>query len=122
YGVATMEFMALGKPTIVYVRPDLLTGDYSALPIQNANPETVKASVRELITDFDRRLDLAARSRGFVEKVHDAKAIAQTLKSIYEDVYQNPVKQPSRPVDIDYFVARHNDAREERRQAVKEAE
>jgi len=106
YGVLTIEGLALGKPVLTYVRDDLLESFTPEIPIHNANPDNVKDQLRELITDYELRRSLAERGRSFVEQVHDIRAVAATLRELYEDVLARPPRRPETFADVDYFIDR----------------
>jgi hypothetical protein len=89
YGGLAVEFMALGKPVICYLReqdlrflPPQMRAD---LPVISATPETIYQVLKEWLTV--RRQDLlatGARGRLYVEKWHDPLKIAARLKNDYE--------------------------------------
>jgi len=103
YGVVTLEAMALGKPVVVYIREELLDKYEHKVPIQNANPDTIKESLRELIKDFDKRAELGRLSRKYVEEVHDVRKVVPELISIYKDVLAKEIVFPQTFADIDYY-------------------
>lgn len=105
YGVLTMEGMALGKPTVAYVREDLLEGYPHDIPIANANPDTVKAVLRDLITDPEQRAELGHQGRAYVEEVHDVHKVVPQLIDLYQSVLDAPRREPTSFADIDYFRA-----------------
>ena len=103
YGVLTLEAMALGKPVVVYIREELLEKFEHDLPVQNANPDTIEDSLRELILDSTKREDLGKLGRYFVEQYHDVNKVAKQLYKLYMDVADKDIKIPSSSADIDYF-------------------
>jgi glycosyltransferase involved in cell wall biosynthesis len=115
YGVVTIEALALGKPVIVYVREDLYADFTPRIPIQNANPDTFKEALRDLIVDFDARRKLSEDARSFVAEVHDARRVAASLRDIYEELMQQPLRVPETTADLDWFVTQYKalEAREE---------
>jgi glycosyltransferase involved in cell wall biosynthesis len=89
YGGLAVEAMALGRPTVAYLRDD----DLSFLPAQmraeipviSAEPRTIQAVLRELLTT--RRgelLEIGRSGRGFVERWHDPLRIAREVVADYE--------------------------------------
>ncbi len=91
YGGFAVEAMALGKPVIAYLREsdlDVLPQEMRAeLPVIDANPETIYAVLKEWLTV--RRHALAERGRAgraYVERWHDARAIAKRLIGDYEAI------------------------------------
>ena len=103
YGVLALEGMALGKPVIVYIRDELLDRFEHDVPIQNANPDTIKESLRTLIKDSDLRKELGQRARSFVETYHDVRRVVPELKSIYRQVLNSDPVSPTSDSDVDYF-------------------
>ena len=91
YGGLAVEFMALGKPVICYVReqdlkyiPPQMKHD---LPIINAHPANIYDVLKEWLTASRNRLPaLGRQSRAFVEKWHDPLGVAARLKRDYEDI------------------------------------
>lgn len=98
YGVFSMECMALGKPVIVYIRDDLMekSNKSEPIPIINANPSTIKGTLKHTIQDYEYRKDMSKKQRDYVERVHDVKVAAASIKSCYEDL----VKKDFRPIDV----------------------
>lgn len=86
YGVTAVEAMAYGKPTISYIRPDLI-GSYPAeLPIVNANPDNVTDVLRDLIVNNLKRVEIADRSLQYARCYHDANIVAQEMLDIYKEI------------------------------------
>jgi len=91
YGGVAVEFMALGKPVICYVREaDLkfIPSEMRAeLPIINATPSTIYDVLKKWLTTRKSELpDVGRRSRLFMERWHDPLKIATRLKFEYESV------------------------------------
>lgn len=107
YGVVTIEALAMGKPVVVYVRDDLARDFNPPLPIANANPDTVKGVLRELISDHGRRLELAETGRAFVEEVHDIRKVAARLRERYREVMETPVRVPRSTSDVEHFLRQY---------------
>ena len=91
YGGLAVEFMALGKPVICYIRQDDLVfipeEMKKELPIINAIPATIYEVLKEWL--IRRRNELAEKGRigrVYVEKWHDPLKIAKELKSEYESI------------------------------------
>jgi hypothetical protein len=89
YGGLAVELMALGKPVIAYIRqddlhflPDQMRAD---LPIIQAEPNTIR-EVLKTILRMPRAeiLEIAKRSRAYVEMWHDPIQIAQRIKADME--------------------------------------
>lgn len=90
HGVTAVETMAAGKPTLTYIRPDLIPQYPEDMPIVNANPDTIYECLKELITNPVLRSDLSYRSRKYVEKYHDVRVVVNDLIAIYQEIGLNP--------------------------------
>jgi glycosyltransferase involved in cell wall biosynthesis len=86
YGVSAVEAMAAGKPTVTYIRPDLVKEYPADLPLVNANPDTITAVLRQLAHEHAWRAELSARSRQYVEHYHDSLVVARDMMDIYRQV------------------------------------
>lgn len=83
HGMTAVEAMAMGKPTISYIRDDLVKKYPAELPLVNANPDTIEEVLERLILDARLRSEIGIASRKYVEKYHDAKVVMQDLAKIY---------------------------------------
>ena len=82
-GLAALEAMALGKPVICYIKPSMV-GQYPLeMPIVNASIDVLAGTLQGLVEDGVRRHQLGRAGRAYVEKYHDAVALARQLESIY---------------------------------------
>lgn len=86
HGVTAVEAMASGKPTITYIRPDLVEKYPADMPLVNANPDTITDVLRELIEDNAGRADISHRSRAYAEKYHDSKVVAREMLEVYRQI------------------------------------
>ena len=86
YGLLSVESMALGKPVVTYIRPDLVSTFPSDLPIVNANPDTLYDKVKLLLENPALRLNLGILGREYVKKHHDHHVVADQLISIYSQL------------------------------------
>ncbi len=86
YGLLSVESMALGKPVVTYIRPDLVSTFPSVLPIVNANPDTLYEKVKILLEQPLLRQNLGILGRGYVEKYHDHRIITEHLINIYKNL------------------------------------
>ena len=88
YGGVAVEFMAMAKPVVCYVResdlvgiPDGMRGD---MPIIQATPESIYAVLRDwLEKPAEAWAELGQRSRRFVERWHDPETVALKLAADY---------------------------------------
>ncbi|MES3016272.1 MAG: glycosyltransferase [Bacteroidota bacterium] len=84
YASAAIEAMSFGKPVIAYIMPGVYKqGVPVDCPIVNANPETLRQKLIELIENPLLRRELGMKSRKYVEEVHDAKKVSQELINVY---------------------------------------
>lgn len=84
HGVFACEAMALGKPVICYILPELVTGFPDDFPIINANPDTIESVLEEWILSPARLHQVGKQSRAYAERVHDVRKIAQDLIRLYQ--------------------------------------
>lgn len=90
YGGLAVEAMALGKPVLVYLREDDLKFIPPAmrdeLPFIRTTARTIEHDLRTVLTmPRSEVVELARRSRAFVERWHDPRRIAAELKADYEE-------------------------------------
>ena len=91
YGGFAVEAMALGKPVIAYLResdlPNVPQEMRATLPVINATPTTIYDVLKEWLTVRRHTLQERGRaSRAYVERWHDARAIAKRLIADYEAI------------------------------------
>lgn len=86
HGVTAVETMAAGKPTITYIREDLIEKYPYDLPLVNANPNNIERVLEELIVDAKLRNEIGKASRRYVEKYHDSLVVADDLLKIYDEI------------------------------------
>ena len=95
YGGFSVEAMALGKPVIAYLRESdfhvLPQEMHASLPVINATPATIYSVLKEWLTVRRHALPERGRAgRAYVERWHDARAIAKRLISDYETMFREP--------------------------------
>jgi glycosyltransferase involved in cell wall biosynthesis len=87
HGVFALEAMALGKPVVAYLKPDVVersaTGYGVRIPIVPATAETLVADLRPLVERPALRRELGAAGRAYVEQVHDIDRIADRFIDLY---------------------------------------
>lgn len=83
YGALALESMLAGRPVVTQVwdsvRDHILSETGHAVPIVEANADTVFDVVQDLAADPEARMDLARRSREFADAVHDSSRVAGLL-------------------------------------------
>ena len=88
YGNAALEAMALGKPTVCFIKASLLAQYPPSFPIVNANQDNLVEVLGQLLHDGKRRHQIGRRSREYIEKHHDARKVAKHLVDIYEQLLE----------------------------------
>jgi hypothetical protein len=93
YGVAAVEAMAHGVPTICYINP-LFKDKIKQMPIINANLLDLPIIIDNLINEYKKNY-LSQNSKdsfNFVKNYHNPKLAALTLMKLYIDLYENDKK------------------------------
>jgi glycosyltransferase involved in cell wall biosynthesis len=87
YGVFAIEAMALAKPVVTFLNGEAVRRTEEAfglqVPIVSATAETLRERLRPLVEDAETRRRVGAASRAYVERVHDADAVADRLLDVY---------------------------------------
>jgi glycosyltransferase involved in cell wall biosynthesis len=87
HGVFALESMALGKPVVTYLKPDVVErsaeGYGVRLPVVPATRETLVDALRPLVEQPELRRELGMQSRAYVEQVHDIDRVADRLLDLY---------------------------------------
>jgi glycosyltransferase involved in cell wall biosynthesis len=80
YGTVAVEAMAIGRPVMAYIREDEPEDNPfgAELPVVRTTPATLIDDLRALAADRDRRSELGAAGRSFVEQHHDPVRLART--------------------------------------------
>jgi glycosyltransferase involved in cell wall biosynthesis len=90
HGVFALESMALGKPVVTYLKPELVErsaeGFGVRLPIVPATKDTLVDALRPLVEEPALRREVGAQSRAYVEQVHDIDRIADRLVDLYRSL------------------------------------
>jgi glycosyltransferase involved in cell wall biosynthesis len=90
HGVFALESMALGKPVVTHLKPDVVersaAGFGVRLPIVPATSETLVDALRPLVAEPALRREIGAASRAYVEQVHDIDRIADRLVDVYRSL------------------------------------
>lgn len=91
YGTAAIEAMALGRPTICFIRESYFDHiNYGTeIPIINATPDTLYAVLKKVLNEKMFLPDIGKKSREFVEKYHDVRVLTSKLISIYNYLHNN---------------------------------
>lgn len=86
YGTASVEAMAIGRPTVCFLRESYFAYiDYSAsIPIINANPDNLYEVLINVIRRKGDLPEIGKKSREFVENIHSLDKCVDKLIGIYE--------------------------------------
>jgi len=87
HGVFALEAMALGKPVVTYLKPDVVeksaAGYGVRIPIVPATAETLTDAIRPLVESPALRREIGAAGRAYVEQVHDIDRVTDRLLDVY---------------------------------------
>jgi len=90
HGVFALEAMALGKPVVAHLKPDVVersaAGYGVRIPIVPATAETLVDVLRPLVEQPALRREIGAAGRAYVERVHDIDRIADRLLDLYRSL------------------------------------
>jgi glycosyltransferase involved in cell wall biosynthesis len=90
HGVFALESMALGKPVVTHLKPDVVersaAGFGVRVPIVPATSETLVDALRPLVAEPALRREIGAAGRAYVEQVHDIDRIADRLVDVYRSL------------------------------------
>ncbi len=90
HGVFALESMALGKPVVTFLKPDVVEksaeGYGIRIPIVSATADTLADALRPLIESPALRREVGAASRAYVEQGHDIDRIADRLIDLYRSL------------------------------------
>jgi hypothetical protein len=88
YGTASIEAMAVGRPTICFIRETYFEyinyGD--KIPLIIANPYNIYEVLKKTIIERDKLPEIGIRSRRFVEDIHNVTILTQRLIEIYKSL------------------------------------
>jgi hypothetical protein len=83
YEVVSIEAMAASRVAVANVG-ETARAAFPDAPVWTLDPDTFDERMTTLLTDPERRRELAARGRAYVGRVHDAPVIARRLVDAYE--------------------------------------
>ncbi len=89
YGTAAIEAMALGIPTVCFIRTSYF--EYinygNEIPIVNADPRNLTNVLKNLIDNKELLPKIGKLSREFVNKYHNLEIITERLIKIYKELH-----------------------------------
>lgn len=85
YGLLSIESMAMGKPVVCYIRPDILERSPADMPVINADPDTLQSVLKDILLSPDKLKEIGQRSRKYAEDHHNAKIIAKQFYELLEN-------------------------------------
>ena len=95
YGVLTTEALMMGKPVLVYIRPDVVENTWGTdkdLPIVNVQSyEEMVSQLKRLVTDAKFRTEVGKRARAYALKSHGVDSQVGNLIHFYEKVCDKDV-------------------------------
>jgi len=83
HGVFSVEAMALGKPVVCYILPELVPTYPSGFPIISANPETLENVLEEWLRSPRNLYTRGVESRAYAERVHSLDVVGRLLSDVY---------------------------------------
>lgn len=83
YGTMAAEVMAMGKPVLSPIAPEL-ESYADKCPVVRVTEKNLGEQLRVLIKDEDLRKELGDQGRKYAERVHDAKKITERIVKLYE--------------------------------------
>lgn len=89
YGTAAIEAMAIGRPTVSYLRDQHFNDDIfpGGVPIIRANKDDIFEVLEELIINKQQLQFIGLASRKFVETYHDVSVLSNKLFNIYKSLH-----------------------------------
>lgn len=83
YGQCAVEMMAMGKPTICYIRPDILPLYRQGCPIIPASADNFEEVLAEWVAHPEWWPRIGEKSKRYVREVHDMCAVAKVCLDTY---------------------------------------
>jgi glycosyltransferase involved in cell wall biosynthesis len=88
YGKVSIELMALGKPVVCYIDPELLPYRRD-MPIVNAHPCNLTEQLKMLVENPGLRQELGEKGREYVRQYHDVRSIVDQCIDLYQSAFQS---------------------------------
>lgn len=87
YGITTMEGMAMARPVMCYIWPEMVKY-YPGSPVINTNPDNIYEKLKWAVTHRAALGKIGQESRKYILKVHDSKVVARQLYKLYKSLYK----------------------------------
>lgn len=92
HGYTAIEGMAIGRPVISYLRPDIIKfHSYyvkGRLPVISANPDNLAREIERLVKNKKLREELGEKGREYARKVHSLETVGAFRKIIFDAIWQ----------------------------------
>lgn len=92
HGYTAIEAMAIGRPDITYLRPDIMKfHSYYAkgrIPVISANPDNLAKTIERLVKNKKLRDELGQRGREYAHRFHSLEFVGSLRKIIFEHIWE----------------------------------
>lgn len=86
YGVTAIEALASGKPTMTFIREDIVNQFPPELPFVNTNPDTIYDNLKDLILNPEKRHQIGKKSHEYIEKYHEVNVVVNDMIKLYREI------------------------------------
>lgn len=83
YGVFSIEAMAMGKPVITYISPEMKASFPEELPIVSTDFDDLPDTIENLLENPELRYELGVRGRAYAERYHSNEKVTKYLYEVY---------------------------------------
>lgn len=84
YGLLSAELMALGIPTLAYLRPDLIKHYSEEPPLIQADPTNLERVLKHCVDHRDELANYRKAGPGFARRVHHPESVARRCLEYYQ--------------------------------------
>lgn len=84
YGLFSIESMAMGKPVVCYIRPDIYEKLPTDMPVINADPDTLYTVLKDILSAPSKLIEIGKKSREYIEQYHNAEKTAKIYYDLLE--------------------------------------
>lgn len=96
FGLTAVEAMASGCPVICYLHDGVAVAEREACPVIEANPDTIKQVLHQLILDRARLSDAGAAGPHYVRRNYSVEALGKHLADLYLATADLPIPLKAR--------------------------